>query len=444
MHMKRGELREQYRVVVVMTTIPQRIQYTEPVIDSMLRQTWPANDAGTKSRARRGLSTRLLRRAGLRELTEMHLGPESLTLWPENRPRNVSDDCNQCLVAQRSGLWAFRRRVVLALSGLPSAQGLPEQVSPEWQSLLASLRRLSAMPDLVYLCTDGWEAEGKFVHRRGCGIRAMMKIPVQLVSGEVALVEASPETTISELKEQLKALQPTKDELTRKMTHVELICEGHLLQDNNVTVTGAKISSTSEVQALYRINVLECSCREEADCELEDLLVVSIPSSATQVVPRAFDSCGDLLRVTIPEPVASIGDYAFEDCISLADLTMPESLEKLGNFCFKGCSSLATLTIPRSVQRIGKSQRTSHPSGRRVRPSHAVRRSPRLWEGDANTVLVMGSSNDFANDPEELWAAAECAADMYDLNSRDLQSDELDTEKTGVVGSSFQWLCLNH
>lgn len=57
-----------------------------------------------------------------------------------------------------------------------------------------------------------------------------------------------------------QALQPTKDELTRKMTHVELICEGHLLQDNNVTVTGAKISSTSEVQALYRINVLECSC----------------------------------------------------------------------------------------------------------------------------------------------------------------------------------------
>ncbi|CAK9082177.1 Uncharacterized protein SCF082_LOCUS39072 [Durusdinium trenchii] len=57
------ELREQYHlpgapehrsgdrgVVVVMTTIPQRIQYTEPVIDSMLRQTWPANDAGTKSR----------------------------------------------------------------------------------------------------------------------------------------------------------------------------------------------------------------------------------------------------------------------------------------------------------------------------------------------------------------------------------------------------------
>ncbi|CAK9065203.1 unnamed protein product [Durusdinium trenchii] len=397
------ELREQYRVVVVMTTIPQRIQYTEPVIDSMLRQTWPANeiymsvpyvynrtgesyqipswmaskpslrlfrceDLGPGTHLLNGLRLeedpwtflvvvdddhiygpelieQLMRSAlgnpgsavaaqgflsvpgllgelvslqeqglqrprylqdqgfsagpvlvsylgvvyqrgffdervfeygsacqqcryqddmwfsahlalkgirrfvlgaalGVQELTEMHLGPESLTLWPENRPRNVSDDCNQCLVAQRSGLWAFRRRVVLALSGLPSAQGLPEQVSPEWQSLLASLRRLSAMPDLVYLCTDGWEAEGKFV------------------VGTSFLV-------------------------------------------NEVLITG---STACNAHAEARVSLL-----------LRDLL---------------------------------------------------------------------------------------------------------LWEGDANTVLVMGSSNDFANDPEELWAAAECAADMYDLNSRDLQSDE--------------------
>lgn len=27
-----------------MTTIPKRIDYTEPVIDSMLRQTWPPNE----------------------------------------------------------------------------------------------------------------------------------------------------------------------------------------------------------------------------------------------------------------------------------------------------------------------------------------------------------------------------------------------------------------
>lgn len=31
-------------VVVLMTTIPKRIEYIEPVIDSMLRQTWPASE----------------------------------------------------------------------------------------------------------------------------------------------------------------------------------------------------------------------------------------------------------------------------------------------------------------------------------------------------------------------------------------------------------------
>eukprot|EP00435_Cladocopium_sp_Y103_P017473 s90_g4.t1 len=100
---------------------------------------------------------------GVQELTEMHLGPESLTKWPQNRPRNVSDDCNQCLLQKRSKLWAFRRRVVLALAGLPSAAGLPAEVSPEWESVLASIKRLSNWPDLTYLCTAGWEGSDGFI-----------------------------------------------------------------------------------------------------------------------------------------------------------------------------------------------------------------------------------------------------------------------------------------
>lgn len=130
---------------------------------------------------------------GVQELTEMHLGPESLTKWPENRPRNVSDDCNQCLLQKRSTkLWAFRRRVVLALAGLPSAAGLPSEVSPEWESVLASIKRLSNWPDLTYLCTAGWEGSSGFILGKSFLLNDI------LVTGSTAC-EAQGDARISQL-----------------------------------------------------------------------------------------------------------------------------------------------------------------------------------------------------------------------------------------------------
>ncbi|CAK0858007.1 unnamed protein product [Prorocentrum cordatum] len=56
---------------------------------------------------------------GVRELRDMHLGPESLTHWTENRPRQVSAKCNDSLLRRASALWACRPRLVLALGRLP-------------------------------------------------------------------------------------------------------------------------------------------------------------------------------------------------------------------------------------------------------------------------------------------------------------------------------------
>eukprot|EP00435_Cladocopium_sp_Y103_P012891 s90_g3.t1 len=48
-----------------------------------------------------------------------------------------------------------------------------------------------------------------------------------------------------------------------------------------------------------------------------------------------------------------------------------------------------------------------------------------LWEGDANTVLVMGSLEDLQKgDPEDFWAVAECAANMYDFHLHQADDDE--------------------
>ncbi|CAE7456365.1 unnamed protein product [Symbiodinium natans] len=98
---------------------------------------------------------------GVQELTEMHLGPESLTFWKENKPRQISDDCNKGLLRANSHLWAFRRRVVLALGGLPpAAWPFPDQVPDEWRLPLAAISRLPQRPDLTYLCTS-WDEAGQ-------------------------------------------------------------------------------------------------------------------------------------------------------------------------------------------------------------------------------------------------------------------------------------------
>ncbi|CAE7874382.1 hypothetical protein AK812_SmicGene14030 [Symbiodinium microadriaticum] len=94
---------------------------------------------------------------GVQELTEFHLGPESLTFWEENKPRQISDDCNKGLLRANSHIWALRRRVVLALGGLPPAVWpIPDQVPKEWAPPLAAISRLRQLPDLTYLCTSGW------------------------------------------------------------------------------------------------------------------------------------------------------------------------------------------------------------------------------------------------------------------------------------------------
>jgi len=134
---------------------------------------------------------------GVTELREMHLGPESLTYWEENRPRQVSEECNDSLLRLQADIWAWRRRLVLAVGGLPpwqlssftsgaAAAQTDEQLlldreraaavaaavpgsgdepqssltaSGEWGDALDVFRQLPRTPDLTYLCTQNAATE---------------------------------------------------------------------------------------------------------------------------------------------------------------------------------------------------------------------------------------------------------------------------------------------
>merc|ERR1712157_711320 len=71
--------------------------------------------------ARKGIKRHVLGAAlGVHELKDMHLGPSSLTFWEDNRPRRVSMDCNLGLLLKHPDIWTLRRRLILAVAGLPS------------------------------------------------------------------------------------------------------------------------------------------------------------------------------------------------------------------------------------------------------------------------------------------------------------------------------------
>jgi len=123
--------------------------------------------------ARKGIRRYVLGGAlGVTELREMHLGPESLTYWDENKPRRVSEECNDSLLRVYADIWSWRRRLVLAVGGLPPFD-LPSQAvggkrgvtlgevegsrslvkSGEWGRVFELLKRLPRGADLTYLCT---------------------------------------------------------------------------------------------------------------------------------------------------------------------------------------------------------------------------------------------------------------------------------------------------
>ena len=58
------------------------------------------------------------------------------------------------------------------------------------------------------------------------------------MSGKVVVLEATPDTTVREFKKQLEGWHPSDDELTRKMSTVDLILGGEKLLQNDRTQAG--------------------------------------------------------------------------------------------------------------------------------------------------------------------------------------------------------------
>ena len=65
----------------------------------------------------------------------------------------------------------------------------------------------------------------------------VFRVPVRQMSGKVVVLEVTPDTTVREFKKQLEGWHPSDDELTRKMSTVDLIVGGEKLLNNEKSLS---------------------------------------------------------------------------------------------------------------------------------------------------------------------------------------------------------------
>ena len=63
-----------------------------------------------------------------------------------------------------------------------------------------------------------------------------MRVPVRQMSGKVVVLEVTPDTTIRQFKKLLEGWHPSQDELTRKISTVDVIVGGEKLLQNDKTL----------------------------------------------------------------------------------------------------------------------------------------------------------------------------------------------------------------
>ena len=94
------------------------------------------------------------------------------------------------------------------------------------------------------------------------------------------------------------------------------------------------------------------------DCAFQNcdkITGVSIPSTVTEIMNRAFTRSGISGNLTIPKSVTSIGYGAFMGCEKLdGEVTLPSNLTNISDHLFWGCTNIKSVNIPSNITSIGE------------------------------------------------------------------------------------------
>mmetsp|Transcript_26551 Transcript_26551/g.61796 ORF Transcript_26551/g.61796 Transcript_26551/m.61796 type:complete len:529 (-) Transcript_26551:45-1631(-) len=398
------ELIDTYRVVVLMTTIPDRIDFTEPVIDSMLQQSWPATeiyisipDVYNRTGEMYDIPDWLLQKAGIQLVRCEDLGPGTHLL---NGLRLEQDPWTFLVVVDDDHIYGSQlveqlMRAAIANPGTAiAAQGFLSVPGLLTSSEIVSLQEQGGQRPR-YLQDQGFAAGPVLVsylgvvYQRGffddtvysysdnckqCRYQDDMWFSAHLARKGIRRLVLGSALGVQELTEMHLGPESLTKWVENRPRQISDDCNKGLLSDN------------SQLWAFRRRVVLGLGGLPPGRWPIpeqvpKDWLPVL---SAISRLPR------------MPDLTYLCSSDWDKDGLS------PRSF-MFGGVLVTGSNACATRA------EAGVSQ---------------LMRDAMLWEGDPNTVLVMGLVPDLESDPSSAWAAAACAAGMYDATVKDAEQEE--------------------
>jgi len=90
--------------------------------------------------------------------------------------------------------------------------------------------------------------------------------------------------------------------------------------------------------------------------KMPEKATIEIRTGTKVIVGGAFTECNNMAIISLPASVTEIGDKAFKNCTGLNSITLPQSVTTIGDYAFVGCSALRSLYILASkpIEFIGK------------------------------------------------------------------------------------------
>ena len=188
---------------------------------------------------------------------------------------------------------------------------------------------------------------------------------IPTVSGQVSSFYGAGQVTIT-VTESLTIFTHTDG------STVTLNISGELTADSYIgTISKADISSVTIGTSVTKI-------MHRAFQDATSLTSITIGTNVTKIYPLAFVNTTSLISITIPDSVTFIGDNAFngasaltsiifagnslletielgmlDGASSLTSITIPDSVISIGNGAFNGATSLTSISIPEGVISIG-------------------------------------------------------------------------------------------
>ena len=178
-------------------------------------------------------------------------------------------------------------------------------------------------------------------------------LQVNALDGSIQTVDATPSSTIRELKHMLVDQRPWEDCIDRKIGRATILTDAVLADDDQTLESSRILHADFNATVVYSRAKLGVA-RAKDICE-KGFVQIIIPRDIDSIASGAFMRCDQAVVVELPDSVDCIGRHAFMGCMFLERINMSKSLRIIDNAAFANCRSLANIELPDKLRYISTS-----------------------------------------------------------------------------------------